>query len=30
MPGVDYYEVFAPVARLDIICMVIALATQNE
>ena len=28
--GIDYFEVFAPVARLDTICMIIALATQKR
>jgi len=29
-PGIDYFEVFAPVARLDTICMLISLSAQNN
>ncbi|CAM8934959.1 unnamed protein product [Rhodiola kirilowii] len=29
-PGIDYFEVFTPVARMDTIRMIIALATQNR
>lgn len=29
-PGIDYYEVFAPIARLDTIHMVIALVAQKK
>ncbi|CAM8908234.1 unnamed protein product [Rhodiola kirilowii] len=29
-PGIDYFEVFAPVAIMDTIRMIIALATQNR
>ncbi|CAM8953938.1 unnamed protein product [Rhodiola kirilowii] len=29
-PGIDYFEVFAPVARMDTIRMIIALAAQNR
>ncbi|KAL5802512.1 hypothetical protein ACOSQ4_030817 [Xanthoceras sorbifolium] len=29
-PGIDYYEVFAPVARMDTIRMVIVLAAQKK
>lgn len=28
-PGVDYFEVFAPVARVDTVRMIISLAAQN-
>lgn len=28
--GVDYREVFAPIARHDTICLVVSLATQNS
>ncbi|XLT27854.1 hypothetical protein HN873_059146, partial [Arachis hypogaea] len=28
--GIDYFEVFAPVARLDTICMIISLSAQNK
>jgi len=28
--GIDYFEVFAPVARLDTICMLISLSAQNN
>ena len=29
-PGIDYFEVFAPVARLDTIRMIISLSAQNK
>ncbi|RDX58057.1 Copia protein, partial [Mucuna pruriens] len=29
-PGIDYFEVFAPVARLDTIRMLISLSAQNN
>lgn len=29
-PGIDYFEVFAPVARMDTIQMIVALAAQNH
>ena len=29
-PGIDYFEVFAPVARFDIARMIISLAAQNN
>ena len=29
-PGIDYFEVFAPVARMDTIRMIVALAVQNR
>jgi len=29
-PGIDYFEVFAPVARLDTVRMIISLAAQNS
>ena len=29
-PGIDYFEVFAPVAKLDIIRMIISLSAQNK
>ena len=28
--SIDYFEVFAPIARLDTICMIIALAAQKK
>ncbi|KAI4357505.1 hypothetical protein L6164_001448 [Bauhinia variegata] len=29
-PSIDYFEVFAPVARLDTICMIISLSAQSN
>lgn len=29
-PGIDYFEVFAPVARMDTVRMIVALAAQNQ
>ena len=29
-PGIDYFEVFAPIVRLDTICMIISLTAQNN
>lgn len=26
---IDYFEVFAPIARLDTVCMIISLVVQN-
>ena len=28
--GIDYFEVFAPIVRLDTICMIISLTAQNN
>ena len=29
-PRIDYFEVFAPVARLDIVCLIVSLVAQNR
>ena len=29
-PGIDYFEVFAPVARMDTVRMILSLASQNQ